>query len=79
MGYYFRKSLNFGGFRVKLSKSGIGYSYGVKGFRISTGPRGTYHPDKVATMALEFRELAERRMKEINIAYEALKQGNAPP
>lgn len=38
-----------------------------------------YHPDKVATMALEFRELAERRMKEINTAYEALKQGNAPP
>ena len=39
---YFRKSLNFGGFRVNLSKSGIGYSYGIKGFRISTGPRGTY-------------------------------------
>jgi curved DNA-binding protein CbpA len=42
MGFYFRKSLKFGGFRVNLSKSGIGYSYGVKGFRISTGPRGTY-------------------------------------
>src|SRR6185503_7008866 len=24
------------------SKSGVGYSYGVKGFRISTGPRCTY-------------------------------------
>ena len=42
MGFYFRKSINFGGFRVNLSKSGIGYSYGVKGFRISTDPRGTY-------------------------------------
>ncbi len=42
MGFNFRKSINFGGFRVNLSKSGIGYSYGMKGFRISTGPRGTY-------------------------------------
>lgn len=33
-----------------------------------------YHPDKVAGLALEFRELAERRMKEINAAYQELKQ-----
>lgn len=32
-----------------------------------------YHPDKVAHLAPEFREMAERRMKEINIAYGALK------
>ena len=32
-----------------------------------------YHPDKVAHLAPEFREMAERKMKEINIAYEALK------
>ena len=31
------------------------------------------HPDKVATMAPEFRELAERRMKELNVAYEELR------
>jgi preprotein translocase subunit Sec63 len=31
-----------------------------------------YHPDKVASLADEFRELAERRMKEINAAYRAL-------
>lgn len=29
-----------------------------------------YHPDKVATLGEEFRELAERRAKEINVAYE---------
>ena len=34
-----------------------------------------YHPDKVATLGPEFRELAERRMKEINAAYEELKHG----
>lgn len=34
MGLRFRKSINLGGgFRINLSKSGIGYSWGVKGFR----------------------------------------------
>ena len=33
-----------------------------------------YHPDRVATLAPEFRELAEQRMKEINAAYEQLKR-----
>ena len=33
-----------------------------------------YHPDKVATLAAEFHELAELRMKEINAAYEVLKK-----
>jgi preprotein translocase subunit Sec63 len=31
-----------------------------------------YHPDKVANAAPELRELAERRSKEINAAYEAM-------
>ena len=43
MGLYFRKSVNLGGgLRLNFSKSGIGLSGGVKGARISTGPRGTY-------------------------------------
>jgi hypothetical protein len=33
-----------------------------------------YHPDKVAGLAPEFREIANRRMKEINAAYEELKR-----
>jgi len=32
MGFFYRKSLNFGPFRVNLSKSGVGYSVGGKGF-----------------------------------------------
>jgi thioredoxin 1 len=32
------------------------------------------HPDKVASLAPEFQELAKRRMTEINLAYEELKQ-----
>ena len=36
-----RKSFKLGGARLNLSKSGIGVSTGVKGFRVSSGPRGT--------------------------------------
>ena len=42
MGFYFRKSVGFGPFRLNFSKSGIGASFGVRGARISAGPRGTY-------------------------------------
>src|ERR1700721_1027272 len=42
MGFYLRKSLSVGPFRFNLSKSGIGLSTGIKGFRIGTGPRGNY-------------------------------------
>ena len=33
------------------------------------------HPDKVATMATEFKVLAERRSRMINLAYEKLRSG----
>jgi len=42
MGWYLRKSAKVGPVRINLSKSGIGYSFGVKGARIGTGPRGPY-------------------------------------
>lgn len=35
MGLRFRKSINVGLFRINLSKSGVGYSFGVKGARIT--------------------------------------------
>jgi hypothetical protein len=37
MGFYVRKSVNFGPLRVNLSRSGVGYSVGGRGFR--TGVR----------------------------------------
>lgn len=41
MGFRFRKSINLGGgFRINLSKSGIGYSWGMKGFRITKTAKG---------------------------------------
>jgi curved DNA-binding protein CbpA len=33
-----------------------------------------YHPDRLANLAPEFIELAEERMKEINLAYDTLKR-----
>ena len=42
MGLRFRKSVNFGPFRVNLSKSGIGYSVGGKGARITKKAKGGF-------------------------------------
>lgn len=42
MGFRFRKSVNLGGgFRVNFSKTGVGYSWGGKGFRVTRTAKGT--------------------------------------
>ena len=40
MGWYFRRSLGFGPFRVNLSRSGVGWSVGGRGFRKGVDARG---------------------------------------
>jgi Protein of unknown function (DUF4236) len=40
--FYIRKGIKAGPFRFNLSKSGVGVSVGVPGFRVGTGPRGNY-------------------------------------
>lgn len=40
MGFYYRKSVKLGPFRVNLSKSGIGYSVGGRVFRTGVNARG---------------------------------------
>ncbi len=42
MGFYIRKSVRVGPLRFNLSKSGVGVSTGIKGFRVGFGPRGNY-------------------------------------
>jgi hypothetical protein len=42
MGFYVRKAIRVGPLRFNLSKSGVGVSTGIKGFRLGTGPRGNY-------------------------------------
>ncbi len=42
MGFRYRKSVNLPfGFRVNFSKSGVGYSWGTKGYRITKTAKGT--------------------------------------
>lgn len=40
MGFYYRKSISIGPFRVNASRSGIGYSIGGRGFRTGVSSRG---------------------------------------
>ena len=42
MGLRYRKSIKMGPFRINLSKSGIGYSVGVKGYRVTKKANGGY-------------------------------------
>lgn len=42
MGFRYRKSMKLpGGFRVNFSKSGVGYSWGTKGYRVTKTAKGT--------------------------------------
>jgi hypothetical protein len=40
MGWSYRKSLGAGPFRINLSRSGVGYSIGARGFRTGVDSRG---------------------------------------
>lgn len=40
MGFYYRKSVSIGPFRVNVGKSGVGCSVGGKGFRTGVSARG---------------------------------------
>jgi hypothetical protein len=40
VGFYYRKSVSVGPFRVNVSKSGVGYSVGGRGFRTGLSSRG---------------------------------------
>ena len=43
MAWYLRKAFRLGPLlRLNVSKSGLGASFGFKGFRVGTGPRGAY-------------------------------------
>ncbi len=54
----------------------LGISYGATQEEITSAYRQMakqYHPDRVAHLGPEFQSLAEERMKEINAAYQTLK------
>ena len=41
MGFFIRKSINLGLFRINFTKSGIGISFGTTGARVSVNPKQT--------------------------------------
>ena len=61
MGWGFRKSFGRGPFRITLSKSGISASVGVKGLRLTTGPRGVYVSSSVGGFSYRERIGGRRR------------------
>jgi hypothetical protein len=59
MGFYFRKSVTIRGIRLNISKSGISYSVSpIKGFRITTGARGTHAT--VGSHGFHYRERIDK-------------------
>lgn len=58
-----RRSINLGGgFRVNVSKSGVGYSWGVKGYRVTKTAKGTIrHTASIPGTGISFVEETKKR------------------
>jgi len=55
MGLIFRKSINFGPFRINLSKNGVGMSMGVPGLRYTMGQKGNMLTASLPGTGLSYR------------------------
>lgn len=56
MGWSYRKSVTRGPFRVNVSKSGVGFSVGGKGFRTGVSPNGrTYRSYSIPGTGLRYQ------------------------
>ena len=56
MAWGFRRSINFGPLRLNLSKSGVGYSIGTKGFRVGKDAAGR----KYRSMSIPYTGIYQR-------------------
>lgn len=78
MGFYYRKSVNLGPFRVNLIKSGVGYSVGGRGFRVGTTARGKKYclarSQRVSPVGLLFEQATERPPSRLVPASASLEQ-----
>jgi hypothetical protein len=62
MGFYFRRSVNLGPFRVNVSRGGLGWSVGGKGFRTGTSARGRrYSTISIPGTGVGYRTSSARR------------------
>lgn len=74
MSFHFRKSWSSGPFRITASKSGLSYSFGIKGARISASRRGTYVT--VGSNGIYYRK---KISQPINYSHEAKEDTTLPP
>jgi len=58
LGFYVRSSVKAGPFRFNLSRSGVGVSAGIPGFRVGTGPRGNYV--RIGSQGIYYRATSPR-------------------
>lgn len=79
MGWNYRKSVNLGGgLRLNFSKSGVGISGGVKGFRISTGPRGSRLYASIPGTGIYYtKNLSNGKKKASSVTENAIRNGRA--
>ena len=77
MGIRFRKSINLGPLRINISKSGIGYSFGVKGARVTKTATGRKRatlsvPGTGLSYVKDFtKEADEKKKEQADLRYKA--------
>ena len=64
MGFFIKKSFNFGPVRFNLSKSGIGVSTGIKGLRVGVDSKGRSYVDGGKGM-LRYKKYLGKNSKKI--------------
>ena len=69
MGFRFRKSKKIGPFRITMSKSGISYSAGVKGFRVTKTASGRVRTTaSIPGTGISYVKESGRKADQVNVA-----------
>ena len=80
MGWNWRKVFNFGPLRVNLSKKGVGYSVGVRGFRVGRDAKGQdYSQTSVPGTGIYKRTYSGRRYGKQNLESDGPGRGPSCP
>lgn len=62
--FSFRKSINFGLFRINFSKSGIGFSFGPKGAKFGIDSKGRKYTNlSIPKTGLSFKKFFSNKKK----------------
>ena len=74
MGWSYRKRLKFGPFRINLSRSGIGTSWGIRGFTVTHSSTGR----RYLTLSLPGTGLSWRKTLGVSRGITRFRNGPAP-